>query len=367
MDKPVKLASVQALRAAAALLVLLYHVQNTELRLEPVSMLPNWFVHGSAGVDLFFVISGFVMVWISGPDRGLRAAGSFLFSRALRIYPPAWLFTALAMLGSIAAGTFAARVAADNWALFSFLMMPQETVPALAVSWTIVHEVYFYVVFAVLLLFRHRRSLVIGLVAWGIVVAVAGLAGWRSDGPWATLVVHPLTLEFIAGALVAMALRSWPPWRPGIVLAAGAAVALSLPLILGTKPFAELAGWHRLFAYAPPACAVAYGIIGLEILGRFRCPRWIRFIGDMSYSLYLSHLLVMAVVLQLWVRLATAGDHDKWLMIAAMAVAPLPVAAMSYLCFERPAVKAAHRLRDSIFGGSRATSIALRPTGSHLG
>jgi peptidoglycan/LPS O-acetylase OafA/YrhL len=349
MEKPEKLASIQALRAIAALLVLLFHAQVTELRLGDGSVLPGWFAHANGGVDLFFVISGFVMVWISGADRGPVPAASFLFSRAARIYPPALLFTTLAVLGSVAAGNFGERAAAENWLLFSYLMLPQETLPVLAVSWTIVHEVYFYLIFAVLLLIPYPRLMPAALIGWAAVVTLAGAAGWTSAGPWSNLVFSPLTLEFIAGALAAAALKHWGPWRSLFTFTAGLAMALAVALWLGTDVFEAQSQWGRVVQYGLPSIALIYGAAGLEIAGRFQCPRWLVAIGDISFSLYLSHLLVMAATLQIWTRIVPPGT-THWPLVLAMLIASLPVAAVSYIAFERPAVRLAHRARRHIFG-----------------
>src|SRR6185436_2658128 len=83
-----RLANIQALRAVAVLLVVAVHMFANEQRAAGDPILPAWFYHGVSGVDLFFVISGFIMFWISRDQHGrAEAAGSFLFARAARIFP----------------------------------------------------------------------------------------------------------------------------------------------------------------------------------------------------------------------------------------------------------------------------------------
>src|SRR5262245_8557401 len=78
-----RLVNIQALRAVAVLLVLAVHMFANEQRAAGDPILPQWFYHGVSGVDLFFVISGFIMVWITrGQHQSPAAAGSFLFARA---------------------------------------------------------------------------------------------------------------------------------------------------------------------------------------------------------------------------------------------------------------------------------------------
>ncbi|MBO6729399.1 MAG: acyltransferase, partial [Maricaulis sp.] len=120
-----KLSNIQGLRAIAVLLVLAVHIQYNEARTDAEALLTPWLLHGVAGVDLFFVISGFVMVWItSSPDRSINIA-RFLFNRAARIYPAAWLWTTVAILGFAAAGTLGMWLE-QSGLVFSYLLLPQE-------------------------------------------------------------------------------------------------------------------------------------------------------------------------------------------------------------------------------------------------
>ena len=85
---------VQALRGVAAFLVMLAHLYDSELKYSPDQLLGRWTIYGNAGVDLFFLISGFIMVYVtSNRDRGVKPAFEFLFSRACRIYPLYWIVT----------------------------------------------------------------------------------------------------------------------------------------------------------------------------------------------------------------------------------------------------------------------------------
>ena len=146
-----RLANIQALRAIAVLLVMAVHTQANEARASADAILPGWFYHGVSGVDLFFVISGFIMVWITRDQHGsARSVGRFLFARAARIYPPLWLFTTLAILGFVLQGTLDKWLAEYN-VLTSYLLLPDQMPPVLGISWTLVHELYFYLVFGLFL------------------------------------------------------------------------------------------------------------------------------------------------------------------------------------------------------------------------
>jgi peptidoglycan/LPS O-acetylase OafA/YrhL len=351
-----RLSNIQALRALAVALVMAIHIHFNEQRASLDPLLPGWFYHGVSGVDLFFVISGFIMVWITRGQHGSApAVGGFLFSRLTRIYPPVWLFTTCAIVGFVIQGTLQEWME-NHSILFSYLLFPHEYPPVLGVSWTIIHELYFYLVFAALL-FLPARFLPFGLVVWGAVVGLGEWLKWDAINPWTKLVLHPLTFEFLAGAFVALIAIRWKPVAPWVFLIAGLIAFIAGAVWLGSRTVDTYPqGWGRVIAFGPGSALIVYGAAGLEIGRGLRAPRWLTTIGDWSYSLYLSHLLVIAGLAHFWITFAAPGPWDNIGMIAAMAVAPLIVACVAYYGFEKPTVRLAHKLREKWFGERAATA-----------
>ena len=163
-----KLQWIQALRAIAASLVLIAHLGQEEADAFAAGLAPAWTLAGVSGVDLFFVISGFVMVYVTrGTTHGAPAiAGRFLYSRAARIYPPYWLFTALAIAGYFIFDGLS-RSLGELDLVRDILLIPGEEPPVLLVGWTLIHEMYFYIVFTGLLLLP-RRFLPALVTVWNI-------------------------------------------------------------------------------------------------------------------------------------------------------------------------------------------------------
>ncbi|MEE2567495.1 acyltransferase family protein [Hyphobacterium marinum] len=341
--------NIQALRALAALLVVVIHIQANELRAAGDPLLSGWLYHGVAGVDLFFVISGFIMVYVTrGRFAETRNALRFWFDRAVRVYPPVWLFTALAIAGFYAQGT------QDFWfsqsgVVESFLLIPQHNPPLLGVSWTLLHELYFYLVFGLFLLPR-ERFLPVGLGLWALIVA-AGLAlGIDStSNPWLAVAFHPHTYEFLLGAAAALVLyRGWYRF-PWLITALGLAAFLTGAVVLGLRgPDDYPAWWGRVLAFGPASALLVLGMAALERDQGVRAPVWTRRIGDWSYSLYLSHLLIIAALAHIWTRFARPGIADNLVFITLMVIVPVVFAALAYTLFERPTLRAGKRLGDQI-------------------
>ena len=356
-----QLKSVQALRAIAALAVMLAHLQGLELKMsgEEQILAPIW-VAGVSGVDLFFVISGFIMVWIAGELRaGKTSSLSFMFSRVLRIYPLWWLFAALT------AGYFLVTTGLPwdaDWVrdsdgplylIKSFLLVPQGSPPVLTLGWTLIHEMYFYVVFALILLLpvRFRK---IAFIGWAIVIGVSmyfQMTGFTPDSLF-SLAVFPLTLEFLMGSAAAWIILS------GRTRFAGVALVLGLALLVYAVPTVDFTvanvfqPIHRTLAYGPAYALIVYGLVALErrqVLQRY-IPDVLVAIGDWSYSLYLCHILVITAIARIFFPLfGSDGLLDNIAFLILASGGALIISGLTYRLFEKPIVTRARKLRRKLF------------------
>ena len=301
-----KLQSIQILRGIAALLVVLYHIRAQEVLgmdgngLGEMPFLNGFVNNGFAGVDLFFVISGFIMVVVTEGDRpGLRTAADFLFARITRIYPIWWFFAGLLTIylvgfnGNMGVGerwqSFLQSDAVTPYLIKSFLLLPQSDDPILGVGWTLVHEVYFYLVFTLILLAK-RSWLPLFLLAWGLLVIGGwslGLSGPRPvDVP--ALVFFPMTMEFIMGAATGLLVCSGLAWRAGTITLL-AVLALGASLCIQGLITVHTLQWGRVMMYGFPCAALIYGVVTLE---RTRRMAWLIPAGVM--------FLVTVLVFQLY-------------------------------------------------------------------
>jgi exopolysaccharide production protein ExoZ len=189
---PANFLTVQALRAVAALLVVLLHAFETwGERVDPAAPEVNW-ENGAAGVDIFFIISGFVMVISSRrladrPDAWLI----FLRHRVVRIVPLYWLLTTVKIFAVVVLGRVVLRTVLDfNFVAGSYLFLPVTDSaghfrPVLPVGWTLTYEFLFYLLFAAALAMRvdFLRIVIPGL---GL-IAMAALFRTEAWSPWTIL------------------------------------------------------------------------------------------------------------------------------------------------------------------------------------
>jgi peptidoglycan/LPS O-acetylase OafA/YrhL len=342
------LTNVQVLRFVAASGVLVKHVIDLSVPFSSQMFRVPW----SGGVDLFFVISGFIMAWITRGCFGQRgAAGGFLLRRAIRIVPAYWFFTTLMVAMLLIAPQLAhhtmltpEQVAAS----YGFIAWPrpsdQTMAPLLSQGWTLNYEAFFYLCFAAALCARTGlRWLVLGFVGLAMINRLIPehlrLAIFYTD---------PIILEFLVGILLARLFERGvrlPLW--GSLTCAGLAVAAylllaDLPLFLA----------NRFTTLGIPAAVLATAFILApepEKIGPVR--RALSAGGDASYTLYLSHsFTVNAVVLA-----CAALELPKSVGMIAAAAGAIVVAVLVYRYFERPTTTALYR----IFGQRRPTEAQL--------
>jgi peptidoglycan/LPS O-acetylase OafA/YrhL len=373
-----KLESIQALRGIAVLAVVAFHAMTVEHRYGGGDqLLPGLLQFGQSGVDLFFVISGFVMVTVTrGRFAGRGETGRFLWGRFSRIYPTYWFYYCLtAAVFLVRPGWVNATQGHQVDLLASFLLFPGIHLPLVMVAWSLIHELWFYLAFAVLLQL-HERMLPPMLLLWAAIVILANTLQPPLRTPGAAYIaLHPFTLEFISGALAALLLyrRSAPlqGWRtvliPAlIILPPGIALVHHFNIVnsMGLLRAATLGSLYGLLVYTAAR---------LETFTGLQPPGVLVFFGNISYTLYLSHILVLSAIGRLWrgASPAPASLVDNAIVLPTMLLAVTGCGWLAYRLVERPALAFSHRLRQRWFArqippdgdGAARPKATLRPTG----
>ena len=302
---------------------------------------------GMAGVDLYFVISGFIVTTIcAGRFRQPGQAGRFLMDRAVRVYPVYWVWCLAVLVVFLWRPDMVNSSHGSPDVVRSLLLLPQQNLPLLLVAWTLVYELFFYLLFAAALRWLRDADLPRALLIWAVIVVAGRLVlGPGKDQPMLSLVVSPLLLEFILGCFVALYVTqlSRPTARASLACGmAGFAIGTAaLALRAETFPL----GWGRVLIYGTSSALIVAGIVALERTGERRPPKPLVALGDASYSLYLSHVPVIAVVGLLWHRLATTSTPAAHVAaLAAGFAAALAGGVASFHLIERPLLRASRHL-----------------------
>lgn len=338
--------NIQGLRGIAVLLVVALHLYGAENKYSPDQLLPDLFVLGNTGVDIFFVISGFIMVTTTqASGTGPSLAARFLFLRGSRIYPLYWIVTlGLLAIAQLFPGITTPLSADPVFLLKSFLLYPQDNLPLLMVGWTLIHEIYFYLVFTLLLLLPAilRPTL---LLLWAVFVLYSARLAEPATAE-ANLVGHPLTLEFIAGCFLGLLAPRCRPTYPrllftcGCVLLAGSWWYWQLHHPVDPLPL----GMDRVLCFLPGAWLMTWGCVAMDQHGQ-RPLRWLESTGDASYSIYLTHVLFLAAILKGWQFLPWRDTLlDNLLLVPAVAAVTLAGGTWCYRLVEKPLLRSMRRL-----------------------
>ncbi len=316
---------LQMLRGVAATLVVLFHLHAAAVVEGHDPGLLRWFVGGEVGVDVFFVLSGFVIFHAVEGRRDMGAL-RFLRQRFWRIVPPYWAVLALTLLAL--AGHAALQGDWSEWPglrriVVSALLLPLPE-QVIAVAWTLTVEGMFYLVFAATYFRFGARGAITALALWSLITLSLKLLHVPLT-PALGILLYSGVIEFLFGGLVALAISAG--WRTGAV----AAVVLgTLGLLLVVSGQVSVY-WGRSWVAGLPAAALVYGLAA----GRWRVPDWAMVWGEASYLLYLLHLLVFstAATLLRMTGMEPYGSLGATLGLGALSIA---VSVAATLWLERP-------------------------------
>ncbi|MGH8551696.1 MAG: acyltransferase family protein [Methylococcales bacterium] len=354
------LVNIQFLRFIAAVLVVILHA-SAHYDAAGSDTWENPFTYirqvGYAGVDIFFVISGLIIWKSTEHSTGVKGVLDFAYRRATRIYLGYWPYFLMVL-------TFLYFAAPQRLMKLdvpgSFLLtQPSIDKMLLAVSWTLRFELYFYICFSVLLLLLPRKAIIYTLASVAMVIVGAQL--------WAVFVEHaydkkkylsssiayqfylsPFCLEFISGCFAGFYLDK---------NRVNNLVAVFVPAFL----FFILAIWYQrqyidgLLAegYYAPQRVLFFGVVSLftviglvemEKRGIILCRRYSLLLGGASYSIYLSHPIILIFLMQerLGVKAALL-KHGEWqaVWMASIIMLVILYSVWHYRAIEQPIMSAA--------------------------
>jgi exopolysaccharide production protein ExoZ len=337
--KSQKLLSVQYLRAIAALMVAYLHLRGQIDAYAPLLTGPSWIgVNGfTFGVDIFFVISGFIMV-ASSKNLGPAA---FLWRRLIRIVPLYWICTTALVAAALlmpslfkeTSPNFLDTVRSLFFVPFHNAAQHDQIVPLLVPGWTLNLEMCFYAIFTITLFawLRPYQIWVTGI--FFLIVLLVGLNLRRHDSLLA-FYCQPLIFDFWIGMMIARVLSATSKSMPAAL--AYTLVALGFFLRMPTLPMAAV---NTIIALLKPALCVV-GAIYAERRGAMPKLPVLELLGDASYSIYLTHIFSEGVARTIWRWLPVNTGMAAAIAFALFSmVSVIAVALLSYRYIEKPITK----------------------------
>jgi peptidoglycan/LPS O-acetylase OafA/YrhL len=338
-----KLNLLQVYRGIAAILVVMVHLsQMSEKRLDQVAFF-NLFQAGWSGVDYFFVLSGFIMVYVHRSAIGKKdQLKSFLVKRAVRIYPIYWIITLTVWCLFLIIPSFANNHDLSlGHIIASLLLIPQKDPHfkdkfILEVGWTLTYEIYFYLLFSIAIWLKPKHSVPI-LSGWLLVTLLhyRKIVKFPQDFFLLETVFGNMNLELVLGCLAAY-----------IVIKYNNKIGKYRWILfgianLGYVILVMLASWGNIGIGRIPTFGVLAALLiiaatSIDLKDSPKIPDILIFLGEASYSIFLTHLPVISALTKI-VQKANLGKYfDGLFAPALLAVFTVVFGCIFYSLIEKP-------------------------------
>lgn len=345
-----RLYGIQGLRGMAVLMVFSVHLFEAERKYSHGPRVFDAWIHGAnSGLDLFLVISGFVLTWLAfGHFESAAYRHSYAYNRFTRVYPIYLLYTLPLVPIYLAAPTlFNASAGNEVNLLRTLLLLPDVNLPLIPVAWTLHHEAYFYLVLY-FMLFLPERRLPWAIGAFFAATCVLAIVGWHTpreqQGAFEKVLVNPINFNFVFGMVAA--------WLVHIGVRAAGARCLGLGtvwLIVGYFAYFHFTGrdWMDVYSevliFGLPAALITYGVVVLEMEKGWVFGRVLVWVGDAAYSIYLTHVMTVVLAGRIWYAIGVPGWGPHLLYLATSIGLGLLVGKVAYEFVEKPLIQYVRR------------------------
>jgi exopolysaccharide production protein ExoZ len=339
-----RLEGVEAGRGIAALLVVFYHAAlHVEGDVPGSAVLWGLPHFGHAGVDFFFVLSGFIISFVHRTDLGKPdRLGHYLERRFTRVLPFYWLVLGFSLLDTWL--LHRAQFPGMRELLSNFLLLPQAKDQIVGGAWTLVFELMFYLVFAIAICSRSIGAVV--LCAWAALVGAGLFLNPSSLSPALVVATSPFCIEFFLGIGAAVFLSQRAVPFSGLLLTIGL-MGFALAGLCEVAGFLYGFGAMARLAYGICSFMVILAVVERERSGRLKVPRFMAVLGRASYSVYLVHLIAIGITfkfLSMAVPLAPSWSFLVWVLLCSMG---LTAGVLASVWLEQPLIR---HVRARLFG-----------------
>jgi peptidoglycan/LPS O-acetylase OafA/YrhL len=309
-----KIFSIQVLRGLAAVLVIHSHAIGHQMKLNNGEAWQRQFFHlssfGAVGVDIFFVISGFIITLVARKFVRAHGCQDFFAKRLLRILPIYWALTLIELIHAFVRHPERSPLTTTIKSIILLPIFDQDNFifPIISLGWTLSFELYFYLVVAVFLLFK-RKNFMVQLIAFMGSLVCIGLFVSEISNPMFRFMTNPIIIEFLLGCLIGILYLSGSRLKPNVSYGL---LGLATFIFLGTIIFGngdtsraetiliDNKAPIRLLLWGLPSAALVAGLLFLELNQRLQFNKQLILLGDASYSIYLTHYFALTVFTKFW-------------------------------------------------------------------
>jgi exopolysaccharide production protein ExoZ len=359
MIRSSKVLIVQILRFVAASFVVVTHVDDrmagtfsVDDKATVTTYIHKFFQLGGSGVDLFFIISGFIMIWVSFCKFGsVSSPLQFIKRRLIRIVPPYWAYTTLALAVLIfIPGAFSHGESLNwPWIAFSYLFIPAKSPgniisPLVSQGWTLNYEMYFYIVFALILFFRIDIA-IISIIIFFVLSSIIGSL-YSFTFPLLIQNTSCILLEFIFGMCIGyfFVRGRWLIKSASYAFLVIGGSMFIFALMYDYSTIGLIGNWGRVLFWGIPLALIFSAIVSLfRNLPDNRLIKSLEIGGDASYSIYLFHPFAAAGFVYIAEFVGLNRFMPTEVLILPIAICSIIAGYIAYLVMEKPLTTYLHK------------------------
>jgi exopolysaccharide production protein ExoZ len=299
LSKKSKLLSLQVFRGMAALIVLLHHgviiMANHEFK-----YLNTIFNVGWVGVDFFFVLSGFIIYYTCNTYIGRREkTKEYLIKRLIRIYPIYWLIT-IGVLLMYKIMNHERNFNLDQ-IIKSILLFPQSDIPIVSVSWTLVYEIFFYLMFGLIIYTNKKLGKIICMI-WILGILLNSFKIIDMNGYfYLNFLFSNNNIEFIIGCFVAYYILNYSLKYSGILILLGL-LAFIYSWINVIEGDIIRGSTESMLMFGTSCGLLVLASASIDLNSKPTIPKILLILGDASFSIYLTHIYIFGFLNQIFLK-----------------------------------------------------------------
>lgn len=345
--------NIQAMRGIASLIVFFVHLFSTRPGMVPAWIEQSVYTVGPAGVDIFFVISGFVVTLsafkTSGKLNPKKESIQFILKRISRVYPTYWIVLAIACI--ISPPVWLSPDWLPHTSLVHLATLTYTYNYKVMVAWTLVYEMFFYLVLSVLIIFGRERFFPLLFVWIFFEILVIALTNTYDKNLAGYVPFNPQIIQFSAGCIVAFIVKELKTGYGKEVLFGG--IILFFAMCYVNITLANWTPWTRTLTLTLPCAMMIYGAAVSEIQSTFKFKAPILWLGDVSFSLYLWHQITFETMMYVFDKLHLTSSLPGAVSLAIWSICAITMAYLSYHFIEKMSYRVIGNFIDRIFKAKR--------------
>ena len=338
-----KLLYLEISRGIAALLVVFHHVGLSSRFFLDNDFLADLFIFGHHGIDYFFVLSGFIIYYVHSNDsRSFNSVKNYILKRIIRIYPIFLLISSILLIAYIQMPEILNRE--DNIITFtrvikSFLLLPSLEKPILPISWTLIHEIFFYFTFILIILNKRIGFLI--FILWVILIFFYNIF-LEKVFPY-SFYLNSHNFEFLLGIVTAYLFKSNKflkiKYFSSYILYFGLFIFI-LNGINTNYNFIYISSFYQILLYGVSSSFILFGLVLLrEPIYQNKLFKIFLLLGASSYSIYIIHNPLLSVLFRIMKKTNLEYYLNDILIFLLFTSISIVVGILLHLIIEKPILK----------------------------